>query len=349
MLPVLPRAAARHQPAGEPHQAAHAGRQPAGLTAGGAAQILLCCGRAGDAWELLLPWPRRRVRPCTWSSTICPWHGEMRHGTAWRRVTAWADADALPQIHGRCVCKHHTQGLNCERCEDFYHELPWRPAEGSSTNACRRECHVPAAGTARGHGVPHCTLGLGVLRAAGRGRVPGAPSSQGATATSTHGAATSTWPCSWPLGIPAGPCATAASTTPWGAAATSASPSTTGTRAPISALPPPASVSAPGPVAPNPVSPTATRPSCSDVPTACDCDPAGSLDGGACDAHTDVALGMIAGQCRCKENVAGPRCDRCQHGAYGLSQGDPQGCQRELGAGVGMGCGDGGFVWVWMW
>ncbi|NXY37737.1 LAMB2 protein, partial [Pomatorhinus ruficollis] len=158
-------------------------------------------------------------------------------------------------IHGRCVCEHHTQGLNCERCEDFYQDLPWRPAEGSSTNACRRECQGCQAVPCQGFWcAAACTLGrFGVVVLHIRAR-------RAQAGEVWH------WGCCL-LGVGSG-----------GA--------------------------------------------CS-----CDCDPAGSLDGGACDGHTDVALGMIAGQCRCKENVAGPRCDRCRHGAYGLSHGDPQGCQ----------------------
>lgn len=65
------------------------------------------------------------------------------------------------------------------------------------------------------------------------------------------------------------------------------------------------------------------------VSPACECDPDGTASGGICVSHSDPALGSVAGQCLCKENVVGAKCDQCKPNHYGLSAADPVGCQRK--------------------
>ena len=36
-----------------------------------------------------------------------------------------------------CECSHNTKGFNCEMCEEFYNDLPWRPARQNEPHVCK--------------------------------------------------------------------------------------------------------------------------------------------------------------------------------------------------------------------
>uniref|UniRef100_A0A3B5B749 Laminin subunit beta 2 n=1 Tax=Stegastes partitus TaxID=144197 RepID=A0A3B5B749_9TELE len=209
--------------------------------------------------------------------------------------------DIEGMVHGRCVCNHNTKGLNCEQCDDFHNDLPWRPAEGRNTNACKK-CSCNSHSSV-------CHFDMAVFLATGN-------VSGGVCDDCQHNTMGRNCEMCKPFyykdpikdirdpRVCIGECL--------GRSFVRISLFVTNIFINIYTL-------------------------ClmkllhvySLFAAACDCDPDGSQNGGMCDSHTDPSLGMVGGQCRCKANVEGPRCDKCKTGFFGLSAENPQGCQRD--------------------
>ncbi|XP_074604898.1 laminin subunit beta-1 isoform X2 [Brevipalpus obovatus] len=160
-------------------------------------------------------------------------------------------------VYGNCECKHHTKPPNCRVCEDFYWDVPWRPARGEQINECKRcNCHNHAT---------KCHFDeMEYIRS---GNVSG-----GVCEDCQHNT----------MGVHCEQCK------------------------PLFYRSAPRRMDDPY------------------VCQACECDAKGIIDSGSCDSTDDP---LTSGQCHCKKNVGGRRCNECKPGFWNFLETNPEGCQ----------------------
>ncbi|XP_030828530.1 laminin subunit beta-1 [Strongylocentrotus purpuratus] len=177
-------------------------------------------------------------------------------------------------VNGQCECIHNTEGKNCERCEPFFNDQPWRPAGlRGENNECKRcNCNDHATSCHFDEAVYRLTNGA----------------SGGVCDNCLHNT----------VGRNCEQCK------------------------PFFFMHPDRDIRDPNICVP------------------CNCDPAGSENGGECASHTQGE--MVAGMCLCKRYVTGQRCDTCQDGYWELNEANPEGCREcacdLLGSENNMGC-----------
>ncbi|XP_003458990.1 laminin subunit gamma-1 isoform X1 [Oreochromis niloticus] len=188
-----------------------------------------------------------------------------------------------------CNCKHNTAGNDCQECQPFFNDRPWRRATADSANECLPcECNGKSA---------ECYFDAELYRATGHGghcrncadNTDGPNCERCLDNYYRDPGASRCLPCLCnPVGSVSPQCDDRGMC--------ACKPGVTGEKCDRC----------------QPGHHSLTEAGCRQ----CSCSPSGSTQ--ECDVNT--------GQCRCKDNVEGFSCDRCKLGYFNLDENNPQGC-----------------------
>ncbi|XP_039858413.1 laminin subunit gamma-1 [Simochromis diagramma] len=188
-----------------------------------------------------------------------------------------------------CNCKHNTAGDDCQECQPFFNDRPWRRATADSPNECLPcECSGKSA---------ECFFDAELYRATGHGghcrncadNTDGPNCERCLDNYYRDPGASRCLPCLCnPVGSVSPQCDDRGMC--------ACKPGVTGEKCDRC----------------QPGHHSLTEAGCRQ----CSCSPSGSTQ--ECDVNT--------GQCRCKDNVEGFSCDRCKLGYFNLDENNPQGC-----------------------